>query len=96
MKINNIGTFEERKNYENYFVEWITPFKDQLDKASQERITKNPLRILDSKDEATKKILEEASKIIDFLNQETISKWEKMITILEKMKIILSFKIDTY
>lgn len=92
LKINNIGTFEERKNYENYFVEWITPFKEQLDKASQERITKNPLRILDSKDEATKKILEEAPKIIDFLNQETISKWEKMITILEKMKI--DFKVD--
>lgn len=92
LKINNIGTFEERKNYENCFVEWITPFKDQLDKASQERITKNPLRILDSKDKTTQKILEEAPKIIDFLNQETISKWEKMITILEKMKI--DFKVD--
>lgn len=92
LKINNIGTFEERKNYENYFVEWITPFKEQLDKASQERIIKNPLRILDSKDEATQKILEEAPKIIDFLNQETISKWEKMIAILEKMKI--DFKVD--
>lgn len=92
LKINNIGTFEERKNYENYFVEWITPFKEQLDKASQERIIKNPLRILDSKDEATQKILEEAPKIIDFLSQETISKWEKMIAILEKMKI--DFKVD--
>lgn len=92
LKINNIGTFEERKNYENYFVEWITPFKEQLDKASQERIIKNPLRILDSKDEVTQKILEEAPKIIDFLSQETISKWEKMIAILEKMKI--DFKVD--
>ena len=68
------------------------PFKDQLDKTSQERIIKNPLRILDSKDEATKNIILNAPKIIDFLSQESLEKWKKMITILEKMEI--SFEID--
>lgn len=92
LKINNIGTIEERKSYEKYFIEWITPFKDQLDKTSQERIIKNPLRILDSKDEATKNIILNAPKIIDFLSQESLEKWKKMITILEKMEI--SFEID--
>ena len=92
LKINNIGTIEERKSYEKYFIEWIMPFKDQLDKTSQERIIKNPLRILDSKDEATKNIILNAPKIIDFLSQESLEKWKKMITILEKMEI--SFEID--
>lgn len=92
LKINNIGTIEERKSYEKYFIEWIIPFKDQLDKTSQERIIKNPLRILDSKDEATKNIILNAPKIIDFLSQESLEKWKKMITILEKMEI--SFEID--
>lgn len=92
LKINNVGTIEERKSYEKYFIEWIMPFKDQLDKTSQERIIKNPLRILDSKDEATKNIILNAPKIIDFLSQESLEKWKKMITILEKMEI--SFEID--
>lgn len=92
LKINNIGTFEERKNYEKYFVEWIMPFKDLLDKTSQERITKNPLRILDSKDETTNNIIKTAPKIVDFLSKESLDKWEKMITILKKMNI--DFEID--
>ena len=92
LKINNVGTIEERKSYEKYFIEWIMPFKDQLDKTSQERIIKNPLRILDSKDEATKNIILNAPKIIDFLSKESLEKWKKMITILEKMEI--SFEID--
>lgn len=92
LKINNIGTIEERKKYEKYFIEWILPFKDQLDKTSQERIIKNPLRILDSKDEATKNIILNAPKIIDFLSQESLEKWKKLITVLEKMEI--SFEID--
>lgn len=92
LKINNIGSFEERKCYEKAFVEWITPYKNEIDKTSQERINKNPLRILDSKDEKTKEILKSCPKIIDYLNEESLLQWNKMINILKKMNI--EFEID--
>lgn len=92
LKINNIGTAEERKNYEKDFVKWIYPYKDKIDKVSQERINKNPLRILDSKDEATQEILKNCPKMIDYLSSESLLKWEKMVSLLKLMNI--KFEID--
>lgn len=92
LKINNIGTKEERKIYEKAFISWITPFKEILDKNSQDKFEKNPLRILDAKDENTKKILINSPKITDFLNEETVNKWNRMTSILKNIGV--DFVID--
>jgi len=54
--INSVGQLEDRQHYRQALVEYLTPYKDQLDSDSQERLTRNPLRILDSKDERTQEI----------------------------------------
>jgi len=50
LEINSVGNIEDRQGYRQALVEYLTPYKDELDPDSQDRLTRNPLRILDSKD----------------------------------------------
>jgi len=92
LKLNNIGTKEERSSYREALVEWLMPYKNKLDEQSQTRLDKNPLRILDSKDEKTQEIISNCPKIDAFLGDETKKTWGKIISILDSMSI--SYEID--
>lgn len=92
LKLNNIGTKEERELYSKALVEWLMPYKDQLDEQSQLRLSKNPLRILDSKDEKTRGIIKASPKIDSFLGEETKKAWSSIISILDAMGI--AYEID--
>ena len=70
VKINHLGGKEERKNYTNALREYLLKYKEGLSPDSQRRLEKNILRVLDSKDEGDKKILQNAPKIEDFLTKE--------------------------
>ena len=71
LQINSLGELDERLAYRQALVDFLTDKKDQLDADSQRRLTTNPLRILDSKDEATQAILLDAPKLADFLGDES-------------------------
>lgn len=92
LKLNNIGTKEERELYSKALVEWLIPYKDQLDEQSQLRLSKNPLRILDSKDEKTKEIIKASPKIDSFLGEETKKMWSSIISVLDAMGI--AYEVD--
>lgn len=92
LKLNNIGTKEERELYSKALVEWLMPYKDQLDEQSQLRLSKNPLRILDSKDEKTKEIIKESPKIDSFLGEETKKTWSSILSVLDAMGI--AYEVD--
>ncbi|MDI6976680.1 histidine--tRNA ligase [Serratia sp. Se-RSBMAAmG] len=92
LKLNNIGTKEERELYSKALVEWLMPYKDQLDEQSQLRLSKNPLRILDSKDEKTKEIIKASPKIDSFLGEETKKTWGSIISVLDAMGI--AYEVD--
>ncbi len=51
---------------------YLKPFSSKLDKKDLERLDRNPLRILDSKNSETQNILKEAPKISDHLPQESL------------------------
>ena len=70
MKINYLGEKDERANYTAALKEYLIGYKSGLSEDSQRRLETNILRILDSKDEGDKKILENAPKIIDYLTPE--------------------------
>ena len=55
LQINSLGTLEDRKRYRQRLVNWLEVRVDQLDADSQQRLTNNPLRILDSKNSTTAK-----------------------------------------
>jgi len=70
VKINYLGSKEERQKYTTELKQYLLQYQDNLSEDSKRRLETNILRILDSKDENDKKILQNAPKIIDYLTQE--------------------------
>ncbi len=70
LHLNTLGDGESREAWRAALVEYFRAVKDELSEDSQERLEKNPLRILDSKDRKDKPFLADAPKIDDFLSDE--------------------------
>lgn len=68
LNINTLGDDESRNKYREALVEYLSKYKNELSEDSQRRLEKNPLRILDSKDEGDRKIIADAPEISDHLN----------------------------
>jgi histidyl-tRNA synthetase len=66
LEINSLGDTESRAAYRTALVDYLTRYKHELSEESQLRLSKNPLRILDSKSEADKKITSGAPKLEDY------------------------------
>src|ERR1044071_6531824 len=71
LELNTLGDSESRTTYRKALVDYFTGHKDKLSLDSRERLTRNPLRILDSKDEGDRKLIAGAPAFGDFLNQES-------------------------
>ncbi|MEL6816779.1 MAG: histidine--tRNA ligase, partial [Cyanobacteria bacterium J06598_3] len=71
LDLNSVGSGEDRQAYREALVNYFTPFKDELDADSQDRLTRNPLRILDSKDKRTQEIVVDAPSLLDFLSDDS-------------------------
>ncbi|MCB8875497.1 histidine--tRNA ligase [Acidisoma silvae] len=63
LEINTLGDAESRAAYRAALVEYFTRFAADLSADSKQRLEKNPLRILDSKDEGDRKIVADAPTI---------------------------------
>ena len=87
LDINSVGNPEDRPRYRQALVDYLTPYKDELDPDSQDRLTRNPLRILDSKDERTQKIVEAAPSILDYLGIDSRRHLEKVQQLLTDVGI---------
>ncbi|MFW1807174.1 histidine--tRNA ligase [Acinetobacter ursingii] len=78
LELNTLGEIDERAEYRAALVEFLTQHKDALDEDSQRRLTTNPLRILDSKIESTQKILENAPKLHDFIQEDSMNHFKQL------------------
>lgn len=78
LELNTLGEVDERAQYRTALVEYLNQHKDALDEDSQRRLGTNPLRILDSKIESTQKILEQAPKLHDFLQQDSLDHFQQL------------------
>ncbi len=92
LKINTLGDFDSRKNYRDVLVNYLNNYQSKLSKESLKRLSINPLRILDSKNEADQKIVKGAPNILDYLNQESKTRFENICKGLEHLNI--QYKID--
>ena len=72
IKINHLGDPNTKKNYCNDLVSYLTPFLNELAEIEQERLQKNPLKILDSKSERTQEILKSGPILKDYLPNNNI------------------------
>lgn len=71
LQLNSLGSSEARAAYRDALVAYLQERFDQLDEDSQRRLTTNPLRILDSKNEATQAVLVGAPTLGDYLDEES-------------------------
>lgn len=93
LEINTLGDVESRNNYRTALVTYLTPFKDQLSEDSKVRLEKNPMRILDSKDEGDKKIVAGAPLMENYLNETSKKFFADVLAGLDKLKI--PYKINS-
>jgi histidyl-tRNA synthetase len=68
LMLNTLGDADSREAWRAALVEYFLGVKGQLSEDSQDRLERNPLRILDSKDPRDKAFLGDAPKIDDFLS----------------------------
>ncbi len=69
LELNSLGDPESRKAHRDVLTDYFAGHRDQLSPESQERLERNPLRILDSKDERDRRVAAGAPAIGDYLNQ---------------------------
>jgi histidyl-tRNA synthetase len=87
LDLNSVGNGEDRQNYREALINYLTPYKAELDPDSQERLTRNPLRILDSKDKRTKEITLNAPSILDYLGEASRRHFDVVQQLLTDLEI---------
>ena len=78
LEINSLGSTEDRQAYRAALVSWLEERVDALDEDSRNRLSSNPLRILDSKNKATQALLEQAPTLADALSPESRERFEQV------------------
>jgi histidyl-tRNA synthetase len=71
LELNTLGDTASRSSYREALIEYFSGHRDKLSEDSRERLTRNPLRILDSKDPGDRELVAKAPIFGDFLNQES-------------------------
>jgi histidyl-tRNA synthetase len=87
LEINSLGTPEDRQRYRAELVSWLEAHHDQLDPDSQNRISTNPLRVLDSKNPETQALLAGAPTLVDALAGESHERFARVRLALEALGI---------
>lgn len=87
LKINSLGDANDRSKYSKFLKKYFMEYHDKLQPISQQRLAKNPLRILDDKVEITKDFVQQAPKIQEFLNASSVQNFNLIRATLDKMGI---------
>ena len=87
LEINSLGTSEDRRRYREQLVQWLEARRDQLDPESRERLSTNPLRILDTKNRTTQALLAEAPTLPSALSEESASRFAQVQALLRALQI---------
>ena len=94
LNINSIGCPNCRPQYNAALVEYFRAREDELCETCRERLEKNPLRILDCKEEKCKKVAAGAPRIIDSLCEDCQEHFAHLQSYLSEIGI--PFKINPY
>ena len=93
LKINTLGDFESREIYKEALVIDLNDYKSKLSRDSLKRLSVNPLRILDSKNEGDQKIIENAPNILEYLNPNSKARFHDICEGLDHLNI--EYTIDS-
>ena len=78
VEINSLGCMKCRPNYREALINYFRKYEDQLSSIDKERLERNPLRLLDSKDEKLIALKDQAPQPIDYLCDECKLHFEKV------------------
>jgi histidyl-tRNA synthetase len=87
LEINTLGDKESRQAYRRALIDYFTPLKAELSQESQDRLMRNPLRILDSKSEQDRKIIANAPQFQDHLSSESSTYFTAVCAGLDQLGI---------
>lgn len=87
VNINSLGDNESRQKYREALINYFKPHIKNLCEDCQERLEKNPLRILDCKVDQENDILKKAPKTLEYLNDESRDRFEKVQEYLDVLEI---------
>ena len=87
LHLNTLGDTQSRTAYRDALVSYFTRYSGDLSEDSQRRLTSNPLRILDSKDEGDRALLVDAQRLGDYLNDVSRAHFDQLTNLLDKAGI---------
>lgn len=94
LEINSLGCPQCRPAFKEYLVKALREREKRLCKTCQERLSRNPLRILDCKNEACKEEVKSLKHIGEFLCEDCKNHFENLRDLLEHRNV--SYKINPY
>lgn len=92
LRINSLGCPQCRKQYNKMLREFIGSHLEKLCPTCKERYEKNPLRVLDCKEEGCQKIIADAPSVLECLDEQCSAHFQKVQSILNEMGI--AFTVD--
>ncbi|WP_288530739.1 histidine--tRNA ligase [uncultured Secundilactobacillus sp.] len=87
LAVNTLGDQETRETFRQALIDYLEPHFDELSEDSKVRLHKNPLRVLDSKDETDQKIVADAPSILDYLTDEAKAHFDQVKALLDALGI---------
>jgi len=87
LELNSLGDKESRAAYNNNLVNFLQRYEKDLSPESQARLAKNPMRILDSKDENDRRLITGAPSMKDCYNQHSADYWKDVLAGLDAMEL---------
>jgi len=93
LEINSLGSVAARAKFRDALKAYLSEHVDALDTDSQRRLERNPLRILDSKDQGTQEVLDSAPSLSDFLEKAERENFERLQRLLTTVDI--AFSVNT-
>ena len=87
LQLNSIGSLEARANYRSALVAFLENHQDLMSEEEKERLVKNPLRILDTKNQALQDVLDDAPKLLDYLDDESRQHFAQLCGLLDAVGI---------
>ncbi len=87
LEINSLGKATERESYRSQLVEYLRSRAGDLDPETLDRVDRNPLRVLDSKDPAVREVVAEAPLLSDCLGEDTRRHFDEVLALLDAMGV---------
>ena len=85
--VNSIGDVPSREAYKNELVNYYRSKRSQICENCKKRLQRNPLRVLDCKEDGCVAVKAEAPQIVDFLNEESKNHFIRVLEYLDELEV---------